>query len=80
MYAVAVESFGQMGNLIPCGNDGMQKLHNKTHRGWMKETECMRKRTTGRVYVISDFTQAMCEMEPGQLAEYVCNHNIARLK
>ena len=62
MYAVVVESYGKYGNIVPCGNDGMQKLRNKTRRGWLKETEYLRKNTTGTVFVISNFTQKMCEM------------------
>ena len=75
MYAICVESYGRYGNIVPCGNSGLQKLRNKTRKGWLAETETMRKSTTGNVYVISDFTQKMCEMSPRQLADYVsCNH------
>ena len=51
----------------------------KTRRGWLSETECMRKHTTGNVYVVADFTQKMCEMSPRQLADYVQNNSIAVL-
>lgn len=75
MYAIVVESYDKYGNIVPCGNDGLQKLRNKTRRGWLKETEFLRRNTTGTVYIISDFTQKMCEMSPKQLANYVmCNH------
>ena len=57
MYAICVEYYGKYGAIVPLGNDGLQKLHNKTRRGWLKETECMRIRTTGNVYVVLDFTQ-----------------------
>ena len=76
MYAIVVESYGKYGNIVPCGNDGLQKLRNKTHLGWLKETEFLRRNTTGIVYVISDFTQAMCEMGPKQLANYVMSHHL----
>ena len=56
-----------------------KKLHNKTRKGWLSETECMRRNTTGNVYVIADFTQKMCEMSQRQLADYVQNNNITCL-
>lgn len=79
MYAVCVESCGEYGATVPAGNNGLQKLHNKTRRGWLNETQGMRKSTTGNVYVVSDFTQKMCEMSPGKLADYVSNNHICRL-
>ena len=39
----------------------------------------MRRDTTGTVYVVSDFTQKMCEMSPRKLADYVQNNYIAIL-
>lgn len=75
MYAIVVESYGKYGNIVPCGNNGLQKLRNKTRRGWLTETEFLRRNTTGTVYVVSNFTQKMCEMSPKQLADYVsANH------
>ena len=75
MYAIVVESYGKYGNIVPLGNGGLQKLRNKTHRGWLKETEFLRRNTTGIVYVIPYFTQKMREMGQKQLATYVmCNH------
>ena len=79
MYAIAVESYGSYGNIVPCGNDGVQKLHNKTMRGWLSETAPMRMNTTGTVYVVPDITQQMCEMSPCQLANYVMSHYICML-
>lgn len=79
MYAVCVEYYGKFGAIVPAGNSGLQKLRNKTRRGWLSETEIMRKNTTGSVYVISDFTQKMCEMSPRKLADYVQNNYIAIL-
>lgn len=52
------------------GNDFAQMLHNKTRKGWRTETEQMRK-LPGRVYVVADFTQKMCEMDTVTLANYV---------
>lgn len=37
MYAICVEYYGKFGVIVPSGNNGLQKLHNKTRRGWMSE-------------------------------------------
>lgn len=79
MYAVCVEYYGKYGAKVPLGNAGLQKLHNKTRRGWLSETECMRKNTTGNVYVVANFTHSMCEMSPRKLADYVQNNCITAL-
>ena len=79
MYAVCVEYYGKFGAIVPAGNNGLQKLHNKTRRGWLSETTIMRRNTTGTVYVVSDFTQKMREMTPLKLADYVRNNYIAIL-
>ena len=79
MYAICVEYYGKYGAIVPYGNDGVQKLHNKTRRGWLSETEFMRKYTTGNVYVVDNFTQKMREMSPFQLADYVQNNYIVIL-
>ena len=75
-WALVVESYGKYGNIVPCGNNGTQQLRNKTRRGWLSETEYLRRNTTGTVYVVSDFTQRMCEMSPKQLADYVMRNHI----
>lgn len=80
MYAIAVESFGTYGRIVPCGNNGLQRLRNKTINGWKKETEIMRKNTSGNVYIISNFTQEMCEMSPRKLADYVSVNHIVQIK
>lgn len=79
MYAVCVEYYGKFGAIVPAGNNGLKKLRNKTRRGWLSETTIMRRNTTGNVYVVSDFTQKMCEMSPRQLADYVESNYIAIL-
>ena len=79
MYAVCVEYYGKYGAIVPPWNNGLQKLHNKTRRGWLSETEGMRKRTSGKVYVVANFTQKMREMSPRQLADYVHNNHITVL-
>lgn len=70
MWAIRVESYGNYGCIVPCGNGGAQKLRNKTRRGWLLETEYLRK-LGGTVYVVNDFMQDMCEMSPKKLANYV---------
>jgi len=79
MYAICVEYSEKYGVVVPSGNNGMQKLYNKTRRGWVSETECMRKRTTGNVYIVANFTQKMCEMTSSQLAIHVQNNSITVL-
>lgn len=64
MYTIVVETYGNYGSIVPCGNAGMQRLHNKTRKGWLTETEFLRRNTTGSVYVVTDFSQRMCEMSP----------------
>ena len=73
MYAV-----GFIGWYNPMGNDGLQRLHYKSKKGIMRETQTMRKINT-TVYVVNDFTQKMCEMDSIQLAEYCSNHYIYKL-
>lgn len=79
MYAIVVESYGKYGNIVPLGNNGKQKLRNRTRRGWLLETQCLRRNTTGKVYIVSDFTQKMCEMSSRQLADYVSCHHLDTL-
>lgn len=55
------------------GNDFVQMLHNKTRKGWYMETEQMRK-LMGRVYIVHNFTQKMCEMDSETLANYVMTY------
>lgn len=70
MYAVGIVNFGNGGMRVPCGNHGLQKLHNKTVRGWKTETTTMSK-CVDEVWVVSDFTQEMCEMNNGKLVDTV---------
>ena len=80
MYAVGmINCGGNVGCVVPAGNDGLQKLRNKTRRGWMNETEVMRK-CVDHVVVVNDFTQEMCEMGPSALADYCDRIAVARLK
>ena len=79
MLAVGIINAGKAGCYVSCGNDALQKLRNKTRRGWMSETEAMRK-NADFVVVVNDFTQKMCEMGPGELARYCDSIAIARLK
>lgn len=73
MYAIGMINLGNGGMRIPCGNDGMQRLHNKTMRGWTTELKYFRRRVD-EVWVVNDFTQEMCEMNNGKLVDYVFCH------
>ena len=42
MYAICVEYYGKYGAIVPLGNDGIQKLHNKTRRGLVKLNVCVK--------------------------------------
>ena len=70
MYAVGIINCGNGGMRIPCGNAGLQRLRNKTMRGWKQETQTMSK-CVDEVWVINDFTQEMCEMNNGKLVDTV---------
>lgn len=77
MYAVNIESNGKS-LYVPMGNDGLQKLHGHNVQAWKKETYIMR-RNGGDVYVISNFTQKMCEMNQGKLVDYIMANYICLL-
>lgn len=70
MYAVGIVNCGNGGMRVPCGNNGLQKLYNKTIRGWKTETTTMHK-CVDEVWVVSDFTQKMCEMNNEKLIDTV---------
>ena len=70
MYAVGIINLDNGGFYIPCGNDGLQKLHNKTIRGWRCETQVMSKRVD-EVWVVPYFSQEMCEMDNNRLANNI---------
>ena len=70
MYAVGIVNLGNGGLRVPCGNDGLQRLHNKTVRGWTSETQTMSK-CVDQVWVVPYFSQQMCEMNNGQLVDKV---------
>lgn len=70
MYAVGIVNLGNGGMRVPCGNQGLQKLHNKTIRGWKSETTTMSK-CVDEVWAVSSFTQEMCEMNNGKLVNTV---------
>ncbi len=79
MYAVGFINFGHGGMRNPMGNQGLQKLHNKTIRGWQSELQTMKK-CVDEIYIMSDFTQKMCEMNQAQLWEYCYRNKVARIK
>lgn len=73
MWAIRVVHCGVAPNDVwttGIGNDFAQKLYSNTVRGWRIETTQMRK-LLGRVYVVNNFTQSMCEMDSETLANYV---------
>lgn len=74
MWAINIESAGY----VPLGNDGMQKLHNKTLKGWKKEAEIMRK-NGGEVYVVKDIPQNILEGGNGKLTHYVMTNYVCIL-
>lgn len=78
MYAVGFINSGNRGMYNPCGNHGLQRLHNKTMRGWTNELQTMKK-CVDEIFIVPDFTQEMCEMNQGKLYDYCYNHKIARL-
>ena len=57
----------------PMGNDGLQRLNHKSVKGIMQELQIMRK-VVSEIYIVNDFTQAMCEMTNTQLWVYCMNH------
>lgn len=79
MYAVGFVNIGNKGLITPCGNNGLQKLYNKTMKGWRSELQTMM-RNVDEIYIMQDFTQKMCEMSQGQLWEYCYRNKIARVK
>ena len=64
------------GAYSPCGNYGLQALHNKTMKGWRNELQTMKK-TVDEIYIMRDFTQKMCEMSQSQLYEHCCKNRVA---
>ena len=78
MYAVGFINFGNAGMRNPMGNDGLQKLHNKTMRGWKSELQTMKK-CVDVIYIMRDFTQEMCEMNQAKLFDYCVRNKIAVL-
>ncbi len=78
MYAVGFINLGTLGMHNPCGNSGLQKLHNKTMRGWKSELQTMAK-CVDEIFIMNDFTQKMCEMSQSQLWEYCYKNKIARI-
>ena len=53
MWAFGLVNCGNYGIVVPLGNNGAQKLRNKTLRGWKSETATMQK-CVDEVYVLTD--------------------------
>ena len=79
MWAFLIEHDNKFGYYCPAGNHGAQKLHNKTPRGWYNELQCMRHNGTGIIYIMRDWTQEMCEMEPSKFCNYIMTHYIHKI-
>ena len=79
MYAVGFINFGNLGMINPMGNDGLQKLRNRTLKGWNKELQTMKK-CVDEIYIMRDFTQQMCEMNNARLFDYCLRNNVIRIK
>lgn len=57
---------------IPMGNDGQMKVPARTSRRKLAElAETLRAGRAGRVYLMHDWTQAMCELGPQAFEEYI---------
>ena len=65
MYAIGIKN-----GVIRCGNDGMVVLNSTSPRKIMEQTEQLR-RINDAVYIVSDFTQTMCEMPHDKLLAYI---------
>ena len=65
MYAIGIKD-----GVIRCGNDGMVCLNSTSRRKIMEQTEQLR-RINDAVYLVSGFTQQMCEMPHDKLLMYV---------
>jgi len=78
MYAVGFINLGSLGMQNPMGNNGLQKLRNKTMRGWKSELSTMSK-CVDEILIVNDFTQEMCEMNQAKLYDYCCKHKIVRM-
>lgn len=68
MWAFCVQYLDD-GPWIPLGSDYTLLLRSKSKKGWLRETQQMRK--MGSVYLISKFTSKMGEMSNKAFAEYV---------
>ena len=79
MWAFLIEQDNENNYRNPAGNRGTQKLHNKTKRGWYNELQCMRQNGKGIIYILPDFTQKMCEMEPSVFCDYVMKNYIHKM-
>lgn len=65
MYAVGFQLF--QGRLIPrMGSDGSRRLNTRSRKGWETEITAIRQHCPV-VYIVPNFTQAMCEMNAAEL-------------
>ena len=61
---------------IPCGNDGELIVPNsiRSRRALIKLAESWLGNRAGRVYLMHEWTQAMCELGPRAFEEYIMRH------
>ena len=79
MYAVGFVNFGNLGMINPMGNQGLQKLHNRTLKGWNNELQTM-KRCVDEIYIVYNFSQKMCEMDNERLYKHCHKNHVIRIK
>ena len=82
MYAVGFINLGDYGMYNPpCWDGGLRRLHSKTLKDWNSELQIqIMKKRVDVIFVMSDFTQKMWEMNQAQLWEYCYRNKIARIK
>ena len=79
MYAIGFFNAGNAGFYPVMGNNGLKKLHNNTINCFKKEFRYVLA-ACDIVFVVSDFTQKMCEMNAGKLFDHCLRNNITILK
>lgn len=75
MWAIAFDNSG----LCRAGNDGAQRLYNRTRKGIELETTQLRRNNQdGVVFIMRDYTQKMCEMNNQELYRFCSRNHIIR--
>ena len=65
--------YAMPGNYIPMGNDGQMKVPAsiRSNKALIKLAESWLGKRPGRVYLMHEWTQKMCELGPRAFEEYV---------